>query len=56
MDVARELESIIAIYFNGDSYSYNGVELSREDSKIIAYYLINTLQLIELIMAKERKK
>lgn len=55
MDVARELEGIIAIYFNGENYFVDEVELSREDSKIIAYQLIHALQMTELIMVRKKK-
>ena len=55
MDIARELERIIAVYFNGENYYSDGVELSKEDSKIIAFQLIHTLQLMDLIMAKYKK-
>ncbi|MEK5070306.1 hypothetical protein [Sporosarcina sp. FSL K6-1508] len=54
MDVVRELESLIAIYFNGENYTVDGVELSRDDSKIIAYQLIHSLQMAELIMARKK--
>ncbi|WP_170875239.1 hypothetical protein [Virgibacillus pantothenticus] len=50
MDISIELEKTIAIYFNGQNYTYNGVELSREGSRIIAYSLIHTLQMMELIV------
>ena len=52
MDVAIELEKIIAIYFNGENYFFDGIELSRDDS-IIAYQLIHTLQIMDLIMARK---
>ena len=55
MDIARELERIIAIYFSGKNYIYDGIELTREDSKILAYQLIHTLQLMDMIMAKYKK-
>ncbi len=55
MDVAVELERMIAIYFKGQNYEVNGVELSREDSKLIAYHLIHTMQMTELIMARKNK-
>lgn len=55
MDMAVELEKIIAIYFNGENYRFDGNELSREDSRIIAYQLIHTLQITELIMARNKK-
>ena len=55
MDIARELEKIIAIYFNGENYTYEGIELSREDSKLIAYSLIHTLQMMELIITRKRQ-
>lgn len=54
MDIARDLERIIAIYFNGENYYFDGIELSREDSRIIAYQLIHTLQMAELIMARSK--
>ncbi|QNK89394.1 hypothetical protein H7992_06930 [Sporosarcina sp. resist] len=54
MDMAVELEKIIAIYFNGKNYYFDGNELSREDSRIIAYQLIHTLQMTELIMTRNK--
>ena len=56
MDIAIELEKIIAVYFNGENYTYNGIELSREDSRFMAYQLIYTLQMMDLIMARNTKK
>lgn len=53
MDICRELEKLIAIYFNGENYIFNGIELSREDSKIIAYSLIHALQIAEMIMKRK---
>lgn len=53
MDIAIELEKTIAVFFNGANYSVDGVELSREDSRLIAYKLIHTLQMTELIMARK---
>ncbi|NWO14768.1 MULTISPECIES: hypothetical protein [Virgibacillus] len=50
MDISIELERIIAIYFNGHNYIVDGVELSREESRLIAYSLIHTLQLMEMIV------
>lgn len=47
MDIARELEEIIAIYFKGQNYKVGEIELSREDSKMIAYHLVHTLQMTE---------
>lgn len=54
MDIAIELEKTIAVYFNGNNYTVNGVELSREDSQLIAYSLIHALQMTELIMARNK--
>lgn len=56
MDVSIELEGMIAIYFNGSNYVYDGIEFSREDSKILAFQLIHTLQLMDMIMARENKR
>jgi hypothetical protein len=53
MDISIELEKIIAIYFNGQNYTFNGIELSREDSRIIAYSLIHILQIMELIVKRK---
>lgn len=54
MDIARKLEKIIAIYFNGDNYICDGVELSRDDSRIVAYSLIHVLRQFEWIMEKNK--
>ncbi|WP_313431742.1 hypothetical protein [Siminovitchia terrae] len=54
MDIAVELEKIIAVYFYGENYTCDGVELSREDSKLIAYSLIHTLQMMELRLARKK--
>jgi len=35
IDIAQEFEKLIAIYFNGQNYTHEGNEYSREDSKII---------------------
>lgn len=53
IDIAQELEKLIAIYFNGQNYTHEGKEYSREDSKIIAYSLIHTLQLLDMIISKK---
>ncbi len=53
IDVAEKLEKIIAIYFNGNNYILDGVELSREDSKILAFSLIHAYQITERIMSKK---
>lgn len=47
IDVAKRLEEIIAIYFNGENYVMNGLELSREYSKVIAFSLIHVYLLTE---------
>lgn len=49
IDVAERLERMIAIYFSGSNYIVDGVELSREDSRLIAFSLINAYQLAERI-------
>lgn len=54
MDVATELEKMISIYFSGHNYIVNELELSREDSKMIAYQLVNALQMTEFIMARKK--
>ncbi|WP_421663580.1 hypothetical protein [Lysinibacillus telephonicus] len=56
IDVAERLEKIIAVYFNGYNYVVDGVELSREDSKIIAFSLIHAYQLTERINSKNLRK
>ncbi len=55
IDIAERLERIIAIYFNGDNYIVNDVELSREDSRLVAFSLIHAYQLTEMIMNKKSK-
>lgn len=52
IEVAERLEKIIAIYFNGNNYIVDGVELSREDSRLLAFSLIHAYQLTERIMNK----
>lgn len=56
LDVAERLEKIIAVYFNGNNYIVDGVELSREDSRIIAFSLIHAYQLAERIVNKKSSK
>ena len=55
MDVATELEQLIAIYFNGHNYKFDGIELTREQSRLLAYDLIHTLQQIERIQGNRRR-
>lgn len=52
MDIATELENIISIYFSGKNYTVDGFELSRENSKMLAYHFVHALQMSELIMAR----
>lgn len=54
MDIAEKLEKLIAIYFNGENYWVDGVELSRSDSRLVAYSLIHTLQQFEWIMKRNK--
>ncbi|MFP7199647.1 hypothetical protein SFC08_01615 [Lysinibacillus halotolerans] len=56
IDVAKKLEKMIAVYFNGNNYVMNGLELSREDSKIIAFSLIHAYQLTEWIIHNKTGK
>ncbi|MEK9198769.1 hypothetical protein ACH0B5_04815 [Ureibacillus sp. 179-F W5.1 NHS] len=56
IDVAERLEKMIAVYFNGNNYVMNGLELSREDSKIIAFSLIHAYQLTEWIIHNKTGK
>ncbi|KGR83511.1 hypothetical protein [Lysinibacillus odysseyi] len=56
IDIAERLEKIIAIYFNGDNYIVDGVELSREDSRLLAFSLIHAYQLTERVMSKKISK
>lgn len=46
------LELLISNYFSGKNYSNDGMEWSREDSKIMAYALLSTLQFNEMILSK----
>ncbi|WP_156341111.1 hypothetical protein [Cytobacillus solani] len=55
MNFVRKLEKLIAIYFNGENYTIDNYELSRKDSKLIAYSLIHTLQQFEWVMQKRKE-
>lgn len=54
IEANKVLELLIGHYFSGKNYENDGVEWSREDSKIMAYTLLNTLQINEMIL--ERRK
>ncbi len=47
------LEMLIGHYFMGKNYENNGMEWSREDSKIMAYQLLNTLHFNEMTLEKK---
>jgi len=53
IEANKILELLIGHYFSGNNYSNNGEEWSREDSKIMAYTLLNTLQFNEMILDRD---
>ncbi|UUI41137.1 hypothetical protein [Oceanobacillus oncorhynchi] len=56
IELNRILEMLIGHYFMGNNYENDGMEWSREDSKIMAYQLLNTLHFNEMILEKEKKR
>lgn len=55
-EVNKILEMLIGHYFSGKNYENDGMEWSREDSKIMAYALLNTLHFNEMMLERERNK
>ncbi|MEK5108550.1 hypothetical protein MHI57_17910 [Cytobacillus sp. FSL K6-0129] len=55
MDIARRLEKLITVYFKGENYIVDGTELTRKQSRILAYELIHILQKTEMIQNMKRK-
>lgn len=56
MNIESEIEKMIAIYYNGNNYIVDGVELSRSDSKLIVSSLMHVLQTIEWIKERHARK
>ncbi|MFD1066637.1 hypothetical protein [Oceanobacillus locisalsi] len=56
IELNKMLEKLIAHYFSGKNYENDGVEWSREDSKIMAYQLLHTLHYNQMILDKDKKK
>ncbi|MBN6206220.1 hypothetical protein JYK21_07135 [Ralstonia pickettii] len=56
LELNKILELLIAHYFSGKNYENDGMEWSREDSKIMAYQLLNTLQFNEMILEREKSE
>lgn len=54
-DVIIRLEKLIAIYFNGDNYVFDGVELSRIESKMVMRSLMHSLELAEMLLNNKSK-
>ncbi|GAB2552345.1 hypothetical protein [Gracilibacillus alcaliphilus] len=55
LELNKILELLIAHYFRGKNYENDGMEWSREDSKIMAYQLLQTL-FNEMILERDKKK
>lgn len=56
MNLKSDLEKLIAVYFNGENYVYDEIEFNREESRIIVKSLLHTLELIELIEERNKRK
>lgn len=56
IDIAHELEKMIALYFNGKNYEIEGVDLSREASREVAYALIEIYQRTERMVLYDKVK
>ncbi|MCM3620462.1 hypothetical protein M3936_23180 [Sutcliffiella horikoshii] len=56
MSIKNDVEKLIAIYFNGKNYVYDGIEFNREESRIMVKELIHLLEIIELIEERHKRK